>query len=216
MATGYGTVYSPADPNVQTMLLATKPQPGTIVIEKSSDNVAVTGNNTSFTLEGAVYGLWKADGTSTGLMAVTDASGRAVFSNVAAGSYIVHETRAPESYLLDTTHGTHGSAADGTYDDDGWYSVTAIDDSTSTVKTLDTPRISIGTSARDSETDTNVSLADGSVTVIDTVSYESLVPGVEYVASGELHLVNDDGTDGGSIASSETSFVPANESGTVE
>lgn len=216
LATGYGTIYSPTDPNVQTMMLATKPRPGTIVIEKSSDNVAVTANNASFTLEGAVYGLWKSDGTSTGLTAATDASGRAVFSNVTAGSYFVHETNAPGGYLLDITHGSHGSAADGTYGDDGWYSVTAMDDSTSTVKTFDTPCISIGTSARDSETDTNVSLADESVTVIDTISYESLVPGVEYVVSGELHLVDGDGSDDGSIASSKTSFAPTNKSGTVE
>ena len=215
-ATGYGTIYSPTDPSVQTMMLATKPQLGTIVVEKASDNVAVTASNESFSLEGAVYGLWGSDGTGTGLTAVTDASGRAVFSNVAAGSYLVHETAAPRGFLLDTTHGSHGAAADGTYDDDGWYSVTVTSDLTSTAETYDTPRISIGTSVRDSEMNTNSSLADESVTIIDTVSYESLVPGVEYVASGELHLVNDDGSDGGLVSSSGTSFTPTNESGVVE
>lgn len=216
VATGYGTIYSPADQNVQAMMLATKPQPGTIVIEKSSDNSAVTAGNACFTLEGAVYGLWRPDGTSTGLTATTDASGRAVFSSVAAGDYLVHETRAPAGYLLDTTHGSRGSAVDGIYDDEGWYSVTAKDDSTSIVKTYETPRISIKTSARDSETGTNLSRADESVTIVDTVSYESLIPGVEYVVSGELHLVDANGLDGGKVSSSETSFTPANETGTIE
>ena len=44
----------------------------------------------------------------------------------------------------------------------------------------------IGTVARDSETGIGISEADGSVTIIDTVTYENLIPGTEYTLKGEL------------------------------
>jgi len=42
------------------------------------------------------------------------------------------------------------------------------------------------TTARDSETDDHVSNADDSITIIDTVSYSSLLPGKEYTVTGTL------------------------------
>ena len=205
-STGYGTVYTPLDPNVQTMMLATMPRLGAITIEKSSDNVAVTTDNPSYSLEGAAYGLWNSDGTDTGLSITLDASGQGSFSDVSAGDYLVHETAAPLGYVLDTAHGSRGVAADGSYNDSGWYPVTVTAGATVDVQVSDTPVMSIGTSAHDSETGDESSLADDSVTVVDAVSYESLVPGAEYVVSGELHLVATDGTDAGVIASAATTF----------
>ncbi len=215
-STGYGTVYTPLDPNVQTMMLATIPRPGTITVEKSSDNVAVTADNPSYSLEGATYGLWDSDGIDTGLSITLDASGQGSFSDVSAGDYLVHETAAPLGYVLDTTHGSQGVAADGSYNDSGWYPVTVTAGATSDVQVADTPVVSIGTSTHDSETGDESSLADDSVTIVDTVSYESLAPDVEYVISGELHLVAADGTDAGVIASAETTFSPAKASGNAD
>ena len=215
-STGYGTVYTPLDPNVQTMMLATMPRLGAITIEKSSDNVAVTTDNPSYSLEGAAYGLWNSDGTDTGLSITLDASGQGSFSDVSAGDYLVHETAAPLGYVLDTAHGSRGVAADGSYNDSGWYPVTVTAGATVDVQVSDTPVMSIGTSAHDSETGDESSLADDSVTVVDAVSYESLVPGAEYVVSGELHLVATDGTDAGVIASAATTFSPAKASGNVD
>ena len=215
-STGYGTVYTPLDPNVQAMMLATMPRLGAISIEKSSDNVAVTADNPGYSLEGATYGLWGSDGTDTGLSVTLDASGQGSFSDVSAGDYLVHETAAPLGYVLDTTHGSKGVAADGSYDDSGWYPVTVTAGATSDVQATDTPTMSFGTSAHDSETGDGSALADDSVTTVDTVSYESLVPGVEYVISGELHLVAADGSDAGVIASAEATFSPAEASGSVD
>lgn len=215
-STGYGTVYTPLDPNVQTMMLATMPRLGAITIEKSSDNVAVTADNPSYSLEGATYGLWDSDGIDMGLSITLDASGQGSFSDVSAGDYLVHETAAPLGYVLDTTHGSRGVAADGSFDDSGWYPVTVTAGATADVHVSDAPIISIGTSAHDSETGAGLSLADEAVTIVDTVSYESLVPGVEYVVSGELHLVEADGADAGVIASAETTFSPAKASGNTD
>lgn len=215
-STGYGTVYAPLDPNVQAMMLATMPRPGTISVEKSSDNVAVTAENPSYSLEGAAYGLWNSDGTDTGLSVTLDASGQGSFSDVSAGDYLVHETAAPLGYVLDTTHGSQDVAADGSHNDSGWYPVTVTAGATSDVQVTDTPVVSIGTSAHDSETGDESSLADDSVTIVDTVSYESLAPGVEYVISGELHLVAADGADAGVVASAETTFSPAKTSGNAD
>ena len=71
----------------------------------------------------------------------------------------------------------------------------------------------IGTAARDSETGIGVSEADGSVTVIDTVSYENLIPGTEYTLKGELF----DKASGRSTGiTAEKKFTPAAASGSVE
>ena len=52
----------------------------------------------------------------------------------------------------------------------------------------------IYTTAKDSETNTHVSNADSSVTVIDTVSYKYLEPNTEYTMKGALYYVPDDPT----------------------
>ena len=44
----------------------------------------------------------------------------------------------------------------------------------------------IGTTAKDTETNSHVSKADEEVTIVDTVSYQNLVPGKEYKVSGVL------------------------------
>lgn len=65
--------------------------------------------------------------------------------------------------------------------------------------------------------------ADTQMTLTDAVAYEGLTPGTEYVASGTLHLVNADGTDGGTLKDSDgndvtasASFTPETADGTVD
>lgn len=65
--------------------------------------------------------------------------------------------------------------------------------------------------------------ADSRMEVTDTVAYEGLTPGSEYVATGTLHLVNADGTDGGTLKDADgndvtasTTFTPEAADGTVE
>ena len=61
----------------------------------------------------------------------------------------------------------------------------------------------------------------GTATVIDTVKYEGLTPGTEYVMTGEIH-VNKNGKDagvlksGGKKVTATTTFTPSKSSGTVK
>ncbi|MBO1806616.1 VaFE repeat-containing surface-anchored protein, partial [Leucobacter ruminantium] len=70
----------------------------------------------------------------------------------------------------------------------------------------------IGTSARDQADGDRIIPADGG-TVIDTVTYEGLTPGVEYTLEGELY---DKATGQGTGITGSTTFTPDQSSGTVE
>jgi hypothetical protein len=65
--------------------------------------------------------------------------------------------------------------------------------------------------------------ADTQMTLTDAVAYEGLTPGTEYVATGTIHLVNPDGTDGGALkdangddVTASTTFTPDTADGTVD
>ena len=72
----------------------------------------------------------------------------------------------------------------------------------------------------------NTSLANGegaklapdgqTVQLTDTVRYENLDKRANYTVRGSLHVVNDDGTDGGVVAESSNAFQPNATSGTVD
>lgn len=76
----------------------------------------------------------------------------------------------------------------------------------------------IGTTAKDTETNSHVSRADEEVTIVDTVEYKNLIPGKEYKASGVLMdketgkelLVNEE------KVTAETVFTPEKSEGSVE
>lgn len=85
--------------------------------------------------------------------------------------------------------------------------------------TLTDDEITIGTTARDAETDSHLSAADETVTLIDTVEYEGLQKGKEYKLIGRL-LDRDTGeaavdADGKEITAEKT-FTPKKTSGSVE
>lgn len=76
----------------------------------------------------------------------------------------------------------------------------------------------IGTTAKDTETNSHVSKADGEVTIVDTVSYQNLVPGKEYKVSGVL-MDKETGEEllvDGKNVTAETVFTPEKAEGTVE
>lgn len=70
----------------------------------------------------------------------------------------------------------------------------------------------IGTTARDSETEDRISLADNEITVIDAVAYKNVKPGEEYTAEGSLI----DRETGDVIATAATTFVAESKDGTAE
>ena len=76
----------------------------------------------------------------------------------------------------------------------------------------------IKTTAKDAHTDSNLSLADKEVTLVDTVTYKNLLPGKEYVMTGTLMdketgeaVVIDD-----KKVTAETTFTPETAEGTVD
>ena len=71
--------------------------------------------------------------------------------------------------------------------------------------TIDDTRISIGTTLTYGASD-KVAPATEDVVLRDTVTYNNLDVDASYVMKGELHLVNDDGSDGGVIAEAEKEF----------
>lgn len=71
--------------------------------------------------------------------------------------------------------------------------------------TIDDKAIAIGTTLTYGASD-KVAPADGELVLRDTVTYDNLDVSAPYVMKGELHLVNDDGTDGGVIATAEKEF----------
>lgn len=78
---------------------------------------------------------------------------------------------------------------------------------------VDTPAPSIATTLTGDGT-SHLAAADQVVELTDTVSYGGLEPGQAYTLSGELHLVADDGTDAGIVATAQHDFTPTGESGT--
>ena len=81
--------------------------------------------------------------------------------------------------------------------------------------TVDEWTVAIGTTLTDAEGEKCVP-ASASTRLIDEVSYQGLTPGATYTLEGELHLVNADGTDGGTVATASTDFVPGTKIGATE
>lgn len=76
----------------------------------------------------------------------------------------------------------------------------------------------IGTTAKDADTEENISHADEEVILVDTVAYKNLVPGEEYKATGTL-MDKETGKPveaGGKPITAEAVFMPEETEGTVE
>ena len=69
--------------------------------------------------------------------------------------------------------------------------------------------VDIHTTATDKSDGDHEITAAKTQTVVDRVEYTNLVPGKEYVVTGTLHLVNDDGTDAGVLSDASGNKVTA-------
>lgn len=84
-------------------------------------------------------------------------------------------------------------------------------------QTIHIPKI--GTTVNDTETGTNLSYAEEEITIVDTVSYENLIPGKEYELLGTLmdketgEAVKDEN---GNEITAKTVFTPEESSGTAD
>ena len=62
--------------------------------------IKVDDSDETIYLAGATFEILKSDGTETGLKADTDASGKASFSGLPLGDYLLKETKAPNGYEI--------------------------------------------------------------------------------------------------------------------
>lgn len=76
----------------------------------------------------------------------------------------------------------------------------------------------IGTKAKDSDTEENISSADEKVKLTDTIFFKGLVPDLEYVATGKLMDVETEEPllDGEEPITAQTTFTPKESEGTVD
>ena len=81
--------------------------------------------------------------------------------------------------------------------------------------TVDDSTVAIGTTLTDADGAKSVPEA-ASARLVDEVAYQGLTPGAEYTLEGELHVVNDDGTDGGVVATASSTFRAGTKMGTAE
>lgn len=114
----YALKCNPTDSSKQKMLLVTGILEGTPRLKKSSSNPTLTTDNSSYSLSGASYLVYKEDGkTKTGTYFYVNSYGNGTLrtwksgtspsaqdeaASLPAGSYRVKEYHAPKGYALDT------------------------------------------------------------------------------------------------------------------
>lgn len=74
---------------------------GDLALMKVSTQPEITDGNSCYSLEGAVFGVYKEDGTPVGDI-TTDALGEAKMEDIVAGKYYLIEKKAPKGYVLDS------------------------------------------------------------------------------------------------------------------
>ncbi|MBY0756316.1 LPXTG cell wall anchor domain-containing protein [Clostridium sardiniense] len=76
---------------------------GTLQIEKSSTDTSITNGNNCYSLEGAVYGVYKnSNATNKVAELKTDSNGKSNTVSLDEGTYYIKEIKSPKGYALDT------------------------------------------------------------------------------------------------------------------
>lgn len=98
---------APVNSGVQHMLIYDEwytPPKGYISVNKSSANSSVTDNNSNYTLEGAVFGIYSdSDCTDEVDTITTDSNGYGISGALSTGTYYVKEKSAPTGYAVNTS-----------------------------------------------------------------------------------------------------------------
>ena len=102
--------------SVATLNVLETPKTGSLALTKTSTNTSITNGNASYSLAGAVYGIYMsaadaAAGSNAVTTMTTDVSGKASAAGLPYGTYYVKETKAPTGYAKDTA--THTVAVSG-------------------------------------------------------------------------------------------------------
>ncbi len=174
LSTEVFTASVPAGGSV-TVKAADEPVPyGEYKIIKRSADSSLTEGNSSYDLEGAVYGVYSSRSCTeeekvSEITTIKD--GDSLKVRLAPGTYYVKEIKAPKGFYLDSDV----------------YELVVKAKETSVLEMKDVPLgPSVRTEAVDQETGDHVVRSDGSVTITDTVSYTMLAPGKSYTLEGSL------------------------------
>ena len=191
-----GQVTWTASPQSASVHIAVSPPPpppppppapvvGAFAVRKVLDAVDVQASRD---MSGFEFEVTAADATPIGRL-TTAADGRTQSIEAVAGTYTVRETARPSwAGVL----GDPGPVAFG-------FEPTSGSDVREIAYVNTVPDASIATAARDaSDGDQVIDVEHGTATIIDTVTYTSLVPGTDYVVTGEL-MVRPTNTRGGAI-----------------
>lgn len=110
-------LYTSSGSNKQTLCVFTPyalPKEGNVKIIKSSADTDISGNNTNYSLKGAVFYVYNSDGDKVGSI-TTDADGEGTLKGLKAGTgYYVVEKTAPKGFKLDSSKTTFKIVADET------------------------------------------------------------------------------------------------------
>ena len=93
-------VNSAGQPLQDIMWIADVPK-GRLAVQKASSNTGITNNNPLYSLQGAVYSVYRGDTHVTDI--TTNGSGYAETGDLDPGDYTVVETTAPTGYVIDAT-----------------------------------------------------------------------------------------------------------------
>ena len=176
---------------------------GTFNLKKISSDEEVTTGNSYYSLEGAEYGLYsKASDKSYGDL-VTDAEGNAALENIPYGEYYIKEIKASQGYQIDKAN----------------HEIT-IGSQVQSETVLETPeKPEIETSAAEAESGGKSFYVKDDKTgedasIVDTVTYKNLIPGMEYKIAARL--VDKNSGDDIPCLVEEKIFTPDKSSGTLE
>lgn len=210
-----GTVDDNAGPLIGTSLAddnGVKLVPaGTITTITDSVDYANLDPSKRYTLEGSMH-LVTAEGEDGGIVA----EGSTVFSPRTPTSTVEVDFDVDTSELA----GARLVAFERLVDDEGT-TVASHEDLLYEGQTVRVP--SIGTSIANKADGGKTASAEGTVELVDTVSYQGLTPGDTYTITGTLHLRGEDGKDAGAAVdaegrpiTSQQSFTAPDSTGTVQ
>lgn len=182
-------------------------QPTTIIIDKK-----VAG--TEQRLSGVKFAVWNkamTEGIDSGIAqketVLTAKNGQAKIERLLPGTYCIQEVEGVAGYALDN------KIHEITIDENG-----QIDGKAEVEIVVENKKTKIGTTAKDQDTGKQQAIAKKDATIVDTVSYENVNPGKEYVIKGIL-MDKSTGKElliGGNPVTAEKTFIPEKSSGTVD
>ena len=100
--TGRGLLYTKTNRDQMVAKFWAEPNTGDLEVRKRSADESVSANNHCYSLEGAVFGVYRDEAcTDEAARVTTDAGGNGAARGLVAGTYWVRELQAPAGYALD-------------------------------------------------------------------------------------------------------------------